>query len=262
MDLTQYLANKLLDLTARSIAYSRPATLYLALCTEDPGADADGSSLTEPSGDGYARVSCDSWTTASGRGTATDTAVTFPAATGSWGTITHVAVCDALTGGNVLAVGELDDERTVVSGETPTFRAGDINISINAGDMSNYLANKLLDHVFANSAFAPPATLYVAPATAAVLDSTTGATAPEPDHAYYSRTAVGSWNAATLGAISNGATLNLPGSVAGLGTITTVMVLDAATAGNLLFYGALTAPVAVGAGNALQFATESLEVRI
>lgn len=73
-------------------------SLYLALFTVAPTATTAG---TECSGSGYARQSI-SFSSASGGSKASSSGVTFPAATGSWGTINAWAVMSASSGGNQL----------------------------------------------------------------------------------------------------------------------------------------------------------------
>lgn len=97
--LSSFLRNALMSHAFKGTAYTQPTNLYVALSTADP--KDDNSGLAEPAGNGYARVAFNTWTisanTASNNG-----AVTFPQATGSWGTIAFTAVFDALTLGNLL----------------------------------------------------------------------------------------------------------------------------------------------------------------
>ena len=106
-------------------AYAAP-TIYIGLSTADPLDDASG--LAEPS-DGYARVACAAWTRVAGL-VDNDAAITFPEASGSWGTITYVALFDAVSGGNMLTSFALDSGVAVSSGETARFPAGDLNVTL------------------------------------------------------------------------------------------------------------------------------------
>ena len=107
-----------------------PPILYVALSTTDPLDDASG--LTEPAGNAYARVetSASDWNAASGGSLDNADDIIFPKATGSWGTITHFALFDAETGGNMLAHGAMNPPRAVESSYTAIFDAGDLNISL------------------------------------------------------------------------------------------------------------------------------------
>ena len=122
---SDYLENKVLDHVFGGVAYSAPATLYLALYTSDPGDDNSG---TECSGTSYARQTIAFTVT---NDTASNTsAVEFPTAGSAWGTITHVGILDALTSGNLLAHGALTASKTVAQGDVFRVPAGDLDITL------------------------------------------------------------------------------------------------------------------------------------
>lgn len=81
------------DAIFRASAFTMPATIYVSLHTgTDPG--PDGQAGNEVSGGSYARVAVTSNTTNWDAGTTADpsvianaTTITFPTATGSWGTV-------------------------------------------------------------------------------------------------------------------------------------------------------------------------------
>lgn len=123
--MSDYLENKVLDHILGTTAYTQPTTVYLGLST---ASFADDNSGTELSGSGYARQSATF--NAASSGTADNSAVIeFPAATGSWGTITHFGVFDALTGGNLLVHGAFTTSKTIASGDIVRISAGDLDIS-------------------------------------------------------------------------------------------------------------------------------------
>src|SRR5690242_4060466 len=112
--LSNYGETALVKHIVRETAYSPAATLYLALCTADPGEAATGASMNEiANSNGYARTAITFGAVASRRVTQNAT-VTFPAATGGQGTATHWAVVDSAThgAGNVLAYGALTNSKT------------------------------------------------------------------------------------------------------------------------------------------------------
>lgn len=105
MNASDYLEEKLLAHCLNNVPFTSPANIYLALSTAPP--TDTGAGLAEP-GDTYARQLLPEWKIADvGFGSGDwmggiEQDVSFPQATTSWGTITHVAVMDALTGGNML----------------------------------------------------------------------------------------------------------------------------------------------------------------
>lgn len=130
--LSDYLENALIEHLFRNTNYTRPANIYVALYTAAPN-DAGGG--TEVSGGSYARQAIatgasSGWDAASGGATANTATVTFPTATASWGTVTHVGLFDAVTGGNLLMHGALSASQAVNNGNIFRFNAGDLDVSL------------------------------------------------------------------------------------------------------------------------------------
>lgn len=105
-------------------AVTRPTAWYLGLFTSDPG-EAGG---TEISGNNYARKSVTF--TVSGDTATNSNAVEFDAATGSWGTISHVSIFDAPTGGNEIAYAALSIPKDINTGDIIRFPAGDVDVTL------------------------------------------------------------------------------------------------------------------------------------
>ncbi len=126
---SNYLEVELLDHVFGKGSYSAP-TIYVALSTADPL--DDGSGLAEPSGNGYARVQTagTDWNAASGGAIDNSGPIMFNEATGAWGNITHFALFDAASGGNMLVHGALGMSKTFNSGDTAAFAAGDLDVSL------------------------------------------------------------------------------------------------------------------------------------
>ena len=121
-----YLGNKLLDHVLKNTSYTSPSTVYVALYTSDPTIAGSG---TEVSGTSYERVSM-AFASASGLATSNSADVSFPVAGGSWGTVTHFGIKDALTSGNLLLFGALTSPKTVTTDNQVIFKAGDLDITI------------------------------------------------------------------------------------------------------------------------------------
>lgn len=128
MPFTTYLQNKVLDHTFKKNTFAVPANIYIGLSLRSPG--EDGLSLQEPSGNGYARIVCNSWATSSGGATSNVGTLKFPQASGSWGTISHVCIFDSISGGNMIAFGSLAASKLVSSGDNVQFASGDIDITL------------------------------------------------------------------------------------------------------------------------------------
>lgn len=130
---SDYLENAVLDHVLGNAAFTQPSTLYLGLFTNTSGsaaANLEAGVLTdEIEGGSYVRETI-SFSTASGGSADSEATVTFDAATASWGEITHVAVLDAATGGNVLFYGAVTTPKTIESGDTFQVSAGNLTISL------------------------------------------------------------------------------------------------------------------------------------
>ncbi len=126
---SDYWENKILDHIFGKGSYT-PPTIYVGLSTADP--TDNGSGLAEPSGSGYERVqtSASNWNIASNGSLDNTSEITFAQATGSWGTITHFALFDAASAGNMLAHGALSQSQAIGNSDTARFQAGDLDISL------------------------------------------------------------------------------------------------------------------------------------
>lgn len=216
--------------------------LYCGLSTADP--TDTGAGIAEPSGNGYTRSAdiFNAFSAASSRSTANSGTITFPTASGSWGTISHWFICDHVSnttwGSNVylIAHGSLAVSKAVVSGNTPSIAAGQITVSVNAsaaaGGMFNYLVHKMLDLTFKGTAYSSPS-IYMALSTDATIPTDASTTFTEvADSNNYSRlsfSGTSHWAEATgtSGATSNSDAATFPTPSGSWGTVYSVILTDA-----------------------------------
>jgi len=132
MSFSDYLEDKLLNHVFGGTAYTAPATLYVGLFTS---AASDSAAGTEVSGGSYARQSA-AFTVSGTSPTEADndSAIEFPAATASWGTITYAGIFDASSAGNMLAYAELTDPSDFTTALPKTISIGDV-FRISAGNL-------------------------------------------------------------------------------------------------------------------------------
>lgn len=140
---SDYLENRLIDHILRGQTFTAPTTIHVGLLTASA---SDSSPGTEVTGGSYARVAVtaslanfagtqSAGSTAASSGstgtTSNNNVVTFPAPTANWGSITHFAIFDASTGGNLLFYGALTTAKTVNNGDAaPSFAAGSLQITL------------------------------------------------------------------------------------------------------------------------------------
>lgn len=119
--------NKVLTWTFTADAVTRPTAWYLALFTTDPAEDASGTEVSS-TGTAYARQTVAF--TVTGNTATNSAAVEFPTATASYGTVTHVAVFDAVTAGNMIAYAALSSSKSIDTGDVLRVPAGDLDVTL------------------------------------------------------------------------------------------------------------------------------------
>lgn len=131
--------------------------------------------------------------------------------------------------------------------------------------MSDYLRNKLLDFMFRQQAFVPPATMYVSLNTVNASHAVGSGT--EVSGGSFARVSYTSSLAQWAGTQSSGSTtissgtgatavtsnnvaVTFPAPTAGWGTIVGFTIWDQSSGGNMLFFGALATSKTVNGGDA------------
>lgn len=125
-------------------------------------------------------------------------------------------------------------------------------------EFTNYLENKLLDHVLNNTSFTSPTTVYVGLFTTAPTDSSAGT---EVSGGSYARQVL-SVSTASEGVVTSDADVTFPQATASWGTIVALGIHDADTSGNLLMYTDLTTSKTIDEGDVLKVSTGSLTVTL
>lgn len=148
-NMSNYLESGLINWLLRSNTnnFTRPAGLFIALCSGIPDDNSTGATLPElPNAGSYARKEIGTagtpvngnWTeivqTGAGSGlTQNVNTLSFTAATADWGYASGVAIVDSgvYGAGNVLFWGPLATARDIKSGDTFQYSAGNFQINFN-----------------------------------------------------------------------------------------------------------------------------------
>jgi hypothetical protein len=125
-EMSNYLENALINVTLRNTAYTAPVAVYISLHTADP---TDAGTGTEVSGGSYARQSATFGAPSNGVSTTTAD-ITFPQASGAWGTIGWIGIWDASTSGNMLYHTALDVSKTIDTGDIFKIAAGSLTVTL------------------------------------------------------------------------------------------------------------------------------------
>jgi len=124
-EMSNFLENELYDHVLRNASYTSPSSLYVSLHTADPTDDGSG---TEVSGGSYARTAVTMGAPANGSGT-NSADVQFPQATGNWGSVSHIAIWDASTAGNMLFHTPLDTTKNITTGDVFKIASGSLTVT-------------------------------------------------------------------------------------------------------------------------------------
>lgn len=130
MSMSNYLEEAILNAVFRNVAFTSPATTYLALYTSDP---TEADTGTEVTGGAYVRraVTFSAPTQVANKATISNSAeIQFPEATAAWGTVTHVGLRSALTAGNLLYYGPVSNARSILANDQLRFKIGELILDL------------------------------------------------------------------------------------------------------------------------------------
>lgn len=126
---TDYTEDLVLNFLFTTEAAPRPTDWYVGLFTDGPGEDGSGTEL--PVADGYIRKSAVFEVSGTDPTEANTTdVVEFDEALGIWGLVTHIAIFDAETGGNMLGYAELEEAKQIGTGDVFRIPVGDLTITL------------------------------------------------------------------------------------------------------------------------------------
>lgn len=139
-EMTKYLQEIIVDMILFDASFSPSPVIYVGLLSS---LSSDGELYSEINGNGYARqvISFDAPT---GGVSASSTTVTFPTPTADWGTVTHVGIFTAATGGNMLYYETLSFPITILEDSIVNITEGSLSVSI-TGDGSNTFKNDIIN---------------------------------------------------------------------------------------------------------------------
>lgn len=142
--MSDYLENKLIDHLFRGVSFTAPTAIHVGLLTAAPSDTGGG---TEVTGGSYARValapSTTNWAATNGATTTTNpssgtggttsnnVAITFPSPTANWGVVTHFALYDAASAGNLFFWQALTTNKTINNGDAaPSFAISALTVQV------------------------------------------------------------------------------------------------------------------------------------
>lgn len=126
-----------------------------------------------------------------------------------------------------------------------------------AGSYTDYLEDKILRHVFTNTSYTPPATVYVGLFTVAPTDTGGGT---EVNGTSYARQSAAFTVSGTGTTATNSANIEYPAAGSSWGTVVAVALFDAVTAGNMLAWSDLTSSRTITSGDVFRIPASGLTI--
>lgn len=131
-----------------------------------------------------------------------------------------------------------------------------------AGSFSDYLENKLLDHVFKNTSFTSPATLYCGLYTVAPTDAGGGTEVSGSGYSRASFSPSTTFQSASGGATQTVAAVTFGQASGNWGTVVAFGIFDNASGGNLLAWGDLSLSKQIQSGDIATFASGDIDITL
>ena len=125
-------------------------------------------------------------------------------------------------------------------------------------ELSDYLEDKLLDHVLRGTSYTSPTTVYVGLYTSDPADDNSGT---EVSGGSYARQSL-SVTTASAGIVTSSADVTFPQATANWGTISHIGILDALTSGNLLMHTELTTSKTIETGDIFKIPSGNLTAEL
>lgn len=256
MGATDYLENKIMDhiFGMGNRNYIPATSLYLGFSKSQVMDDESG--VDEPSGSGYSRKLI-SFNAASDGVASNSNSISW-SATGKWGQIKYAFISD----GTHILIYDSGFDFITRSGVTVSIPSGSLNVSIKGSVFSDYMKNKILDHILGGGQrnYTPPSAIYLS----LWKKSPYGNFDFELSGGGYSRVATSSsdWSQASDGVVKNISPIQFPTANQKWGGITSVGFHDASVGGNLLIKIKLETEISIKAGSALKFNAGDISVGI
>ena len=126
MDFSNYLANALINTTTRQVVFTPPTKVWVSLYTTDPTKDDTGREVEAST---YTRFEVKLSLPFDGVST-NENLMQWNTATTDWGVITHMAIHDAESGGNMLYYTPLDVPKNIEIGDQFQITVGNLKLTL------------------------------------------------------------------------------------------------------------------------------------
>lgn len=258
---TDYAEAKLLDHWFGGNTMAVP-TLHLGYFLTASSENGHGA---EPNGNGYLRtpVPPETWLLSTAQLTQNIVDIVCPRSTGEQGEVVGVGVFDSSVGGNCLVYFEADSPLLIQELDSLVIMSGALVHQWTTGGFSNYLKNKIFNHIYKGIPMGVEPTLYGGLMTTAPSDATAG---NEPAGGGYVRIPVAN-NGANFAATSGGikqtaATIQFPLATALWGSAGYFGWWNSVSGGQFLAYGVCDPIKTVDIDDQLAFKSGDIQITL
>lgn len=247
---SDYAESKLINHVLGAQPWNPLTYLYFGYMVGQPSEAGQGA---EPNGGGYERTAVDNNTTnfpiTNTQIKQNGAEILFAEATANHGTVVAIGVWDNQTGGNMLAYMPLTTPIAVAAGDQMKLPVGAFTHQFQAGGgFANFTKNAILNHVYGAIPWNVIAMLHFGYCTSAPTDANPGI---EPTGNAYARVAVANnvvtFPISTTGSKSNQVDITFPEATGAQGSVTHLLVFDAASGGNYLLNCPVQGALAINA---------------
>lgn len=246
--LSDVVKNSLLDALCRNTSYQN-AAVWAKLHTGAPGSAGTSNAATEAT---RKQVTCGN--AASARAIANTVAIEWVSVS-TTETITHVSFWTASTNGTFLGSDALASSRALIAGDNLRIAVGEIGAGVGGAQLSDGIANSMLDAVFRNTAFV------VAAVYAKLHLGDPGSAGTSNAAAHTTRVQVTFGAGAASGAISSTAATSFT-SLTAAETITDVSLWSASSGGTFLGRDAASSSATVAIGDTYELPTGDVDITL
>lgn len=131
-----------------------------------------------------------------------------------------------------------------------------------AGSFSDYLEDKVLKHVFTNTSYTSPTTVYAALYTVAPTDAGGGTEVSTSSTGYSRQSMAFTVSGTSPTQAANSAAVEYSAATASWGTVVAMGVFDASTGGNLLAWADLTTSRTINSGDIFRFPASAVTITL
>ena len=258
---TDFAETKILDHWFGGSTWGVPNPLHLGYFLTASSENGPGA---EPNGNGYNRtpVPPEMWLTSVAQLTQNIQDIICPRSTGEQGDVVGIGLFDSSVGGNCIVNYPADSPLLIQKADSLVVLSGALVHQWNSGGFTNFLKNKILNHVYKSIPMGVEPTLWAA-LCAGCTDATAGTEVSGGGYVRYAMANNGSNFASTSGGIKKSvATIQYPKSTGSWGSPSNLAFFNSQSGGQFLAYGPLDPAPSIAVDQQLSILAGDVEITL